>query len=78
MTDTSDYISLYDLIEWAKSYNNNNLDNAITDLINIIQEQKIDLKTYIIHDGIKPRISVNNASLLTCLKDIQDFADMPF
>lgn len=78
MTDTSDYISLYDLIELAKSHNNNNLDAAITDLINILQEQNADIKTYLFHQGIKPRMTQNNLNLLDCLIEIQNDDNVPF
>ncbi|QGM81487.1 hypothetical protein [Otariodibacter oris] len=82
MIDTSEYISLYDLLMWASQQNDNDLLDGNQDLLNIIQEQQTEIPTYTFYNGIKPRIKKNHITLTACLNMIKRehgfYEDIPF
>lgn len=63
-----EYISVYDLLDWAKEKNFNAEHVAAQDILNILREQEIDLYRH--YEGIKPRLTIEEQSLNDILSDI--------
>lgn len=66
----NDYISLYDLIEWAKiAGNHNDYSDAANDLLRIMGDQTLQL--YKAYGGLKPSIDKDKRSLKQALEFIK-------
>ena len=61
-----DYISLYDLIEWAKSETNFNYTDTANDILRIIGDRYISL--YREYGGLKPCIEADKQSFKRALQ----------
>ena len=58
-----EFISLYDLIEWAKSKHYGNFINATHDIFTILREENKEVNSYKYYTGIKPRTTKTNKKL---------------
>ena len=65
-----DYISLYDLIEWAKSKNHGNFINATHDIYTVLKEDDKQVFSYKYYSGIKPRMTKTNQTLNQYVLDL--------
>ena len=77
----AEYISLYELIEWAKNAGNHeNLSDTASDILRILGEQNIAL--YREYGGLKPCIEKDKQSLKKALEFVKinnDYFDkLPF
>ncbi|WP_386693100.1 MULTISPECIES: hypothetical protein [Lonepinella] len=79
-----DYISLYDLLEWAKP-NYPSLSETAKDLLRLFKDKNI--QTYHFYNGIKPRIEKTNIKISEMLSilikynayyDDEPYDDIPF
>lgn len=66
----ADYISLYDLLEWAKP-NYDNLSATATDLLRLLNGQNIQLYRH--YTGIKKSIDKDNQKLAEILKSVKAY-----
>lgn len=79
-----EYISLYDLLEWANTKYYGNLTNTTYEILALLRENNQTLPIYQHHKGIKPRITKLDNTLNEYLKAINengqygDPTDIPF
>ncbi|GAB1656961.1 hypothetical protein HW40_02730 [Mannheimia haemolytica] len=66
----SEYISLYDLLEWANTKYYGNLTNTTYEFLALLQENNKTLPIYKYHKGIKDRLTKQEKSLNDYLKEI--------
>ena len=67
-----EFISLYDLLEWAKNSYSDDLAATTYDLISILDENSLSADVYKYFDGIKPRTVKAEKTLRAYLLDIND------
>ncbi|WGE91809.1 hypothetical protein [Actinobacillus genomosp. 1] len=65
-----EYISLYDLLEWANSKYYGNLTNTTYEFLALLKENNQTVPIYQYHKGIKDRLTKLGESLNQYLKDI--------
>lgn len=65
-----EFISLYDLLEWAQKSYGYSLTNTTYDLISILSENMASVDVYEYFDGIKPRTVNTKTTLEVYLKEI--------
>ena len=61
--EKGEFISLYDLIEWAKSKHYGNFINATHDIFTILREENKEVNSYKYYTEIKPRTTKTNKKL---------------
>lgn len=69
-SDQEEYISIYDLIEWAKTKHYKSIVAATFDIFTILQEQNQTVEVYQRYTGIKERITKKNQTLNKIVLDI--------
>ena len=63
--NSNDYISVYELIEWAKSEYENHIGDTAKDILRLLNGKQI--KTYKHYTGLKSRIEKDDTDLIRML-----------
>lgn len=70
---SDEYISIYDLVEYAKGKHDGSIIEATYELINLIKENNAEIAVFEHFNGIKPRLTKQENKLYDYLLEINYF-----